>query len=166
MYQAQGLQLTGVLAIATATPQLRLASALAEFWHQGQKYGSHDYYQWHIQGVVNSLIEAGASEEELIVAYLHDILEDTDFDAVFLYDHFGDVIAEAVDAINKLPDEPRSEYLERCCSNPIARKVKQHDAQFNLNSSLIATDAKAHKRVIKYNATLDFIAKVKERELD
>ncbi len=39
--------------------KVELAEKLSKESHQGQKYGSHDYFDYHIKGVVNSLIEQG-----------------------------------------------------------------------------------------------------------
>ncbi len=37
--------------------KVELAEKLSKESHQGQKYGPHDYFDYHIKGVVNSLIE-------------------------------------------------------------------------------------------------------------
>lgn len=37
--------------------KVELAEKLSKESHQGQKYGPHDYFDYHIKGVVNSLIK-------------------------------------------------------------------------------------------------------------
>ena len=108
-----------------------LATALAEQWHKGQKYGEHDYFQYHILGVASSLILHGASHEAVIVGLLHDILEDTQIELAAIETTFGSTIASAVVAVNKRKGEKRDAYLLRCSKNPIALEVKMHDAMFN-----------------------------------
>lgn len=48
--------------------KVELAEKLSKESHQGQKYGSHDYFDYHIKGVVNSLIEHQFSEVYIITA--------------------------------------------------------------------------------------------------
>ena len=58
--------------------RLALAEALSEHYHAGQFYGTNlGYFQYHITGVVNQMKVHNMNEEALIVAYLHDIIEDT-----------------------------------------------------------------------------------------
>ena len=57
--------------------KVELAEKLSKESHQGQKYGPHDYFDYHIKGVVNSLIEHQFSEVYIITALLHDSVEDT-----------------------------------------------------------------------------------------
>ena len=52
--------------------KVELAEKLSKESHQGQKYGPHDYFDYHIKGVVNSLIEHQFSEVYIITALLHD----------------------------------------------------------------------------------------------
>lgn len=64
--------------------KVELAEKLSKESHQGQKYGSHDYFDYHIKGVVNSLIEHRFSEVYIITALLHDSVEDTTIQGDFL----------------------------------------------------------------------------------
>lgn len=59
--------------------QVELAETLSKESHQGQKYGPHDYFEYHIKGVVNSLIEHQFSEIYIITALLHDSVEDASY---------------------------------------------------------------------------------------
>lgn len=115
----------------TNTNAFNLASDLAKAAHCGQKYGDHDYYDYHVCGVVASLMYHSATTESLIVGFLHDVVEDSQVDLERLSLLFGEEIAEAVDAITKREGETRCQYILRCKQNPIAREVKSHDAMFN-----------------------------------
>ncbi|UAB21385.1 HD domain-containing protein [Acinetobacter baumannii] len=115
--------------------KVELAEKLSKESHQGQKYGSHDYFDYHIKGVVNSLIEHQFSEVYIITALLHDSVEDTPLTLDKIESLFGKEVRDAVDALTKRETETREEYLIRCGLNPIARVVKLHDAAFNAHNS-------------------------------
>ena len=73
----------------------------------------------------------------IIVAYLHDIVEDTKIDISTVKNLFGKEIADAVDAMTKRKNESRKEYITRCAANKIARFVKLQDAVFNASNCFI-----------------------------
>lgn len=131
---------------------LVLAKVLSETFHQHQKYGTADYFHYHVSGVVNSLKLHNLPDEYLIVGYLHDIVEDTTVSLNTISDLFGECIGEAVSSITKHDDETRENYLVRCSSNKIARIVKLHDAMFN------ATNCFKNKNKSKYNYYLNTIS--------
>ncbi len=131
---------------------VKLAEVLSDSLHKGQKYGTEDYFQYHIKGVVNSLKLHNLSENYLIVGFLHDSKEDTSISLSTIENLFGSTVREAVDAITKREDESREEYLVRCSANKIARIVKLHDAMFN------ATNCFKNKNNTKFNYYLDTIS--------
>ena len=133
---------------------LNLAKTLSETAHENQKYGTHDYFKYHIEGVVNSLKLHDFPEPYIIVAYLHDIVEDTECTLETIENLFGTTIASAVDCITKRSIETRDEYLKRCASNHISRIVKFHDASFN------ATNCFKNKNKEKYAYYLGSISKL------
>lgn len=93
-------------------------------------YGTIPYIT-HLMLVARHFTE----EDEIVVALLHDIVEDTAVTVENIRQAFGDVVAEAVDAITKRPHEwYLSEYLDRVLANPIALKVKIADLQENIHS--------------------------------
>lgn len=120
--------------------RLLLAESLARHFHAGQTYGSNvDYFEYHIQGVVAQMRIHNLEEDTIIVAYLHDILEDTECQTDIVRQLFGDEVADAVLAMTYRafdPNETREAYLKRCASNKIARVVKLHDATFNATNCL------------------------------
>ena len=81
--------------------------------------------------------------------------EDTSVSLETIYNLFGKVVGEAVDAITKREGEDRPTYLARCASNKIARVVKLHDAMFNATS--------CHKNKTKFNYYLQTIAALEQK---
>lgn len=134
---------------------VNLASTISQTFHSHQKYGTEGYFEYHIQGVVNSIKAHGLSDSHIIVAYLHDVVEDTSITIETIYDLFGTSIGDAVKAITKKEEETRTEYLANCAKNKIARIVKLHDALFN------ATNCMKNKNTQKYNYYLDTISQLK-----
>jgi (p)ppGpp synthase/HD superfamily hydrolase len=132
---------------------LNLARNLAWKFHAGQMYGNEPYTV-HLTEVADS-VEAGTTDERLVlVAYLHDILEDTACTAETLSALFEDNVVSAVVAITRSKDESKADYLLRVKANPMARMVKLHDSFCNLRASLMRFDA---KRVKKYTEQIAFL---------
>lgn len=133
--------------------------------HRGQKYGTGDYFQIHVQGVADS-VNKSLSERDgvhhsrisllLIVAYLHDTVEDSDATLEEIESIFGAVIAEAVDAMTHRDEESYQDYVKRALANDLARVVKYHDILFNLNQTLTDSDDsnRGRRRVGKYMKAL------------
>lgn len=135
--------------------KLQLSESIARHYHHGQYYGaSQSYFEYHIQGLVNQLKIHNVSEEILIVAYLHDIVEDTSCTIELITSLFGERISSAVFAITKQENESRDDYLVRCAKNKLARVVKFHDAVFN------ATNCLKNKNTNKYNYYIYSISKL------
>jgi len=68
----------------------------------------------------------------MIVAVLHDVVEDTPLKLRKIHKIFGDIIGNAVDALTKRKEETYKEYLERVKQNHIAKAVKVRDLQDNM----------------------------------
>ncbi len=93
------------------------------------------------------------TETEMIVAVLHDTVEDTHWTLKDLRaaGFSGDVV-EAVDCLTRREEETYDEFIERAKSNPIARRVKLADIEDNLNITRLSevTD-KDVERLRKYH---------------
>lgn len=125
------------------------ARAIARIAHAGQKYGCEDYFTKHILDVASRVVgAANATNDHIIVAYLHDTVEDT---SVTLADlsafGFSDEIIAAIDAISRKDGEQYLDYIERCKKNDLAAFVKYHDLKSNANDDtpiwMAARNAKA-----------------------
>lgn len=137
------------------------STAIFTAWiaHEGQvdKAGA-DYYDAHVLDVVNRL--NGAPSEVRLVAYLHDVLEDSDITEEQLQRRFPADVVDAVVAITHLPNEPRSDYYARVRSNPIALRVKLADIASNTDPERMALlDEPTRERLTrKYAAALEALA--------
>lgn len=74
------------------------------------------------------------TEDEQIVALLHDVVEDTNRTLHDIELEFGVTIQNAVDAMTqRKPDETYFEYIDRLKQNPIAVDVKIADIEDNMS---------------------------------
>lgn len=113
--------------------RVELAWKYAKEAHKNQLYGDKPYFDYHIINVYNRVCEITDDINYHIVALLHDIIEDTDFDINLLGIIFGEDIKNAVLAItyNK-KIETREEYYDRVLASPISKLVKYADASENM----------------------------------
>ena len=136
-----------------------VAEVLARTAHRGQKYGRRfDYFDFHIRGVV-SIVRWSHPDNwrAQTVAYLHDIVEDTDVTMTDLVQIFPLAIYEAVDLLTKGDNLSYAEYIHRIREaggqpGALARIVKIADLKFNLNQ--IASTGRMMRNLEKYEAAL------------
>lgn len=114
------------------------ASYLSRECHLFDKYGVHNYFDYHIMHVYNRVLSDPNVNNVndvfnlSIIALLHDVVEDHDIELSYIKEIFGERVANGVDAITfKKGFETRNEYYERCKQNPDAKIVKFHDASEN-----------------------------------
>lgn len=91
-----------------------------------------DYFEGHL----NSVADLVSSDEEKIVAYLHDILEDTDYTEDQMRKEFGDEITDAVCLMTHQSGMDEEGYLDyiralRSSGNRLAIAVKIADLTNN-----------------------------------
>lgn len=109
---------------------LTRAIQLAAEYHVEQKDKAGEPYMLHCTRVMN----AGKSQNEMIVGILHDTIEDTKLTLDLLRTFwFPEEIIEALDAITKRKHEKYTKYLDRVKENDLARKVKLNDLEDNLD---------------------------------
>ena len=98
------------------------------------------------------------TDEEKAVAYLHDVIEDTELTLEDLnkYD-FSKEVLEAVDIITKKRGEDYQSYLNSVKKNKLARAVKLADLRHNSDlTRLIKVTEKDIKRKEKYQKSYRF----------
>lgn len=102
----------------------------------------------------NELLEA--------IAWLHDVVEDTDVQLVDLQSQFPLEVVDAVDAITHRSGEPRADYYARVARNPLARRVKEADIDDNTDPARTALldDATRARLAAKYAAAREALAGV------
>ena len=97
------------------------------------------------------------TEEEKIVAILHDVVEDTDwiFDAL-RKEGFSETVIEALETVTKYSEEEDyDDFIQRSLKNDIGRKVKIADLRENLDVTRIGElTEKDIERFNKYKRAL------------
>lgn len=110
----------------TGTP-LERAQRLASLGHAGQVDKLGRPYIEHCERVAARM----ENDDEKIVAWLHDVLEDTPITYPDLMLYFDIPVVEAVCAITHGKNESRALYYDRVKRNPIALAVKRADIADN-----------------------------------
>ena len=102
------------------------------------------------------LAEQMTTEETVIVALLHDVVEDTDYSLDDLKTMgFPEKVIEALALMTHDKSVPYMEYVAKIKDNPIARAVKLADLKHNSDlSRLDDVDQKAVDRVNKYKEAI------------
>lgn len=110
---------------------LEFAAEFSKRVHRGQvDKAGEDYYK-HPESVASFC----DTDEEKIVAYLHDTVEDTDTTIDMIRDMFGEKIAEGVFYISHPKGLPYMEQIKRLAKNDLARRVKLADLRHNMDLS-------------------------------
>lgn len=109
---------------------LERALKIATKAHKGQVDKSGAVYIFHPIRVA----ELCTTEEEKIVALLHDTIEDTSVTAEYLLEQgFPRTIVDAVLGVTRRDDETYEEFVRRASLNPISKQVKIHDLEDNMD---------------------------------
>ncbi|WP_347311340.1 phosphohydrolase [Defluviimonas sp. SAOS-178_SWC] len=105
------------------------------------------------------LLQAARTEDERVVAVLHDVVEDTDWTIDQLRrEGLTDVQAAALDAVTRRISETYEEFIERAGSNELARAVKILDLKDNADLSRISSPSqKDLERMERYHRALDHL---------
>ena len=131
------------------TDQIQKARGFAHVCHEGQyRRDNSTPYIEHPEKVALIVERLGGGEQEIIVAWLHDTMEDCAVTHPILAERFGLVIADAVEALTHQKDESYPDSIARAMANPIAHRVKIADNLANLS------DSPSRKQVAKYAASL------------
>ena len=128
------------------------AIELAKQHHEGQTDKAGKPYIEHPLRVMNQV----ESEEEKIVAVLHDIVEDTNISLNDLRNEgFSEEVVSAVECLTKQDGENYDSYIERISFNPLAVKIKLADLEDNRDLTRLpeVTD-KDLERLEKYDKAL------------
>lgn len=127
--------------------------------HDGQTQDEGGPYILHPMRVMERVRrDYGGDAIAQAVALLHDTVEDTDVSIGWVRGVFGEVIADAVDAITHREGESRVNYLQRCYENPIARLVKLADVYDNRDRPPVADLARRERLKKKYEQAIWYLA--------
>lgn len=138
------------------TERTKKAMIYAYLKHEGQYDKGGVPYIMHPLAVAEMM---GQDENAVVIALLHDIVEDT---YISIHDlkcaGFDDVVIAAVEALTRRPGEKYMDYLGRVKCNELATKVKLGDLQHNSDLGRLAIIDEAaislHKRYQKAIAFL------------
>lgn len=111
----------------TTQQALAIAIAQAAVAHKDQTYNDLPY----ITHPLRVMLRCTESLDAMIVAVLHDVIEDSSYSLLDLSYTMPDHVISALDAITKRDDESYEAYLERCAQNPLAYRVKCADVVEN-----------------------------------
>jgi len=138
------------------TTNTKKAMQIAFKAHLGQLDKSGIPYVYH----PIHLAEQMDTEEECIVALLHDTVEDTDITFEQLKDEFSDTIIQALKLLTHDDSIQYMDYISKLKENPIARKVKLADLYHNSDETRMEhlTD-KDRRRNEKYHKAIEFLNK-------
>lgn len=108
------------------------AFTIARDAHRDQKDKAGAPYIYHPARVSHSRWCVGI--EEVVVALLHDVIEDTCTTSEHLIRYgIPEHIVSIVECLTRRPNESYADFIERCCTNPIAARVKLADLEDNLD---------------------------------
>jgi hypothetical protein len=140
---------------------LERAIAIAAEAHAGQVDKAGAVYVLHPLRMMLGL----ASNDERIVAVLHDVCEDCPgwtFDRL-RQEGFAEHIIAALDSVTKRDGEDYEAFVLRAASNPIGRRVKLADLRDNSDLARIAMPTPHDlERVEKYRRAIALIGTVPE----
>ena len=138
------------------TDLVRQAYAIAQAAHAHQTDKSGKPYIGHIERVAARC----RSDETKCVAYLHDVLEDTDaLPEAEMRRIFGDAITDGVLSVTRREGEDYADFVRRAGENTLGREVKISDLIDNSNLSRFEGDITLEdvQRQRKYNDALMYL---------
>lgn len=117
--------------------------------HLGQKDRFDQPYIYHPIRIMMRM----RSDEERIVALLHDLVEDTPISIQDLKKHgFSKEIIKAVDLLTRYPKQTYDEYIQGMKVSTLAMRVKIGDLEDNMDPRRFPSiDENAIKRIKKYS---------------
>ena len=131
------------------------AYRIAQKAHQGQKDKAGADYINHPVTVASNV---GDDESAIIVALLHDVVEDTDITLNDLNTFLLPKESEALRMLTHDESVPYMEYIEQISHNRLATLVKMADLKHNMDLSRLAVvTEKDRKRVKKYEKSFTFL---------
>ncbi len=135
--------------------QSQKAYEIAKRAHLGQVDKAGEDYIKHPEKVASFV----KTDEEKAVAYLHDVIEDTELTLEDLYEYgFSKEVIEAVDIITKKRGEDYQSYLNSVKKNKLARAVKLADLRHNSDlTRLTKVTEKDIERKEKYQKAINFL---------
>jgi (p)ppGpp synthase/HD superfamily hydrolase len=137
------------------------AMSIALKAHHGQSNAHNgEPYILHVHRVACAVRDAGHDELHQAVAWLHDVVEDTDITLDYLASIFWNEadLVTAVSALTKKKGQSNEDYYNLLKLVPIAARVKVRDMQDNFRRNhLIEDDEKRLRMAHKYSLGMDML---------
>lgn len=132
------------------------AKVVSRIAHRNQKYGTQPY-SYHIDGVVERVRQTTLSKNHMrraiILAYLHDVIEDAEIPVSILKVLFGAETVSDIKVITRSPKETYKDYIIaiKSSGNIVVQTVKLCDLKFNVsNLSESNSLIDRYKKAIEY----------------
>lgn len=120
-------------------PLAEAADTVAEWAHAGQRDQAGEDYIAHPRRVAARVAaRLGGEHDAVVVALLHDVLEDTEVIEEELQVRFGRRITAAVVAVSRRRGEQPEDYYARVAADPLALAVKEADLEDNTDPERMA----------------------------
>jgi (p)ppGpp synthase/HD superfamily hydrolase len=131
--------------------------------HAGQVDKAGECYSLHPITVMMKLKHAEYTEDYLVVALLHDILEDTYLTLEDLRkEGISSIQEDALLLLTKSKNVDYFDYINALKSNDIARAVKIYDLKHNMEITRLKTITEHDiKRIQKYHKALNILTNIK-----
>ena len=130
--------------------------------HGSQMYGDRPY-AYHLEMVANTVRENGGTHNQIIAAWLHDTIEDTDATPETIEALFGTEVAHLVWAVTSV-GETRQEQMESTIAKlretPEARLIKLADRYCNVSCCIAEGKLNLLKMYSKEHETLSTVFNV------
>lgn len=131
-----------------------LALQIAQKAHAGQVDKAGKDYILHPMTVASYM----DTDTEKAIAYLHDVLEDTDVTVDALRNIFPNEIVDTLITLTHRKDESYFEYIQRVSKSKLAKKVKVADLLHNLDITRIKEPTKQdYERLEKYKKAILYL---------
>ncbi len=121
------------------------ARVIASIAHRDQKDKAGKPYLLHLLAVAEKV----ETEQEKVVALLHDTVEDSHITVGFIRDMFGKEVAEAVDLLTHKEGVDYFDYIRSIKANPLAKAVKLADLSHNLDTERLQQITEQDKERLK-----------------
>ena len=139
------------------TPNINKALNLMYEAHKGQKDKGNIPYVFHPYHIAEQM----NTEDEIIVALLHDVIEDTNFTLEDIKSYgFNNNIIEALKVITHDKKTNYTDYINKISKNKLATKIKIRDLKHNIDISRIPNPTEEdYNRVNQYKKALEILNK-------
>lgn len=131
-----------------------LALQITQKAHAGQVDKAGKDYILHPMTVASYM----DTDTEKAIAYLHDVLEDTDVTVDALREIFPNEIVDTLITLTHRKDESYFEYIQRVSTSKLAKKIKVADLLHNLDITRIKEPTKQdYERLEKYKKAILYL---------